>query len=344
MAKESDQDLPRLIVSSSPHIHSGESVPRIMYSVIVALAPAAVLSVLLFGLPALRTLALCVAGCLVVEAACQRLFGREIMVRDGSAALTGLLLALNLPADVPFWLPLTGALAAIALGKQVYGGLGHNVFNPALVARVFLLISFPAHMTSWPRARAPWGAGTVDAVTTATPLGALKEELLLRGHLGELPEFDSLRLLVGDIPGSMGEMSVLALLLGAVYLLYKGYITWHTPVAFIGTVAALTGVMHLIDPGRYADPLFHVLAGGLILGAFFMATDMVTTPVTGPGMLIFGAGCGIITAVIRLWGGYPEGVSFAILIMNAATPLIDRWVKVRKFGYVRAHVEKAAGK
>jgi len=335
MAEAGTEQTGKLIVTSSPHVHSGESIPRVMFSVVGSLVPATAVAVYLFGIKALIVLALCAVSCLVFEAACQKARGRAVTLLDGSALVTAVLLALNLPANSPWWLVVLGSAVAIVLGKQVYGGLGHNIFNPALVARVFLLISFPAQMTSWPAARAMFGKGpAVDALTAATPLGEMKTELLLHGKL-RAQAHSHIDMLMGNIPGSMGEMSVIALLLGAAYLLYKGYITWHTPVAFVGTVFVMTGAFHLLDPTRYADPVFHVISGGLILGAFFMATDMVTTPVTGTGMLIFGAGCGIITVVIRLWGGYPEGVSFAILLMNAATPLIDRYVKPRKFGTVR---------
>lgn len=337
MTKEEKVAAPSLTVSSSPHIHSGESVPRIMFSVIGALVPAAILSVLLFGLPAARTLVICVAGCVVFELIFQKLLHKTVTIADGSAALTGLLLAFNLPADVPWWLPLIGSAVAIGLAKQVFGGLGFNIFNPALVARAFLLISFPVQMTNWTSVRKLWSPETIDAVSAATPLGQMKEELLLAGQLGASQDRPILGMFLGDIPGSLGEMSALVLLVGAIYLLYKGYITWQIPVSFIGTVAAVAGIGHLIDPNQYAGPLFHVVSGGLILGAFFMATDMVTSPISGKGQLIFGFGCGLITVVIRLWGGYPEGVSFAILIMNAATPLIDRWVKTPLFGKIKVN-------
>jgi electron transport complex protein RnfD len=322
----------QLFLSSSPHIHSGETTDRVMRQVIYALLPACAVAIYFFGWRALLVLALCTAGCMAVEAACQRMMGKEVTVSDGSAAVTGILLALNLPPASPWWLALVGAAAAIAIGKQVYGGLGYNPFNPALVARVVLLISFPVQMTTW-TAPAPLFSG-VDAVTTATPLGEMKTAVMLTGKLpaglqGGLGSF-----FLGNMAGSLGEVSALALLLGAAWLLYRRIITWHIPVAFLGTVVVLSGIFWLVNPTRYPSPLFHLLTGGLMLGALFMATDMVTSPVTTRGMLVFGAGCGLLTVLIRLFGGYPEGVSFAILLMNSATPLIDRFTRPKKFGYV----------
>jgi electron transport complex protein RnfD len=257
---------------------------------------------------------------------------RPQSIADGSALLTGILLALNLPPSTPWWLSLLGAAIAILIGKQVYGGLGYNPFNPALVARVVLLISFPVQMTSW-TTPAPLGSG-VDAVTAATPLGEMKTAVMLTGKLPDMATAGFSNYFLGNMGGSIGEVSALALLLGGLFLLYKKIITWHTPVSFIGSVIVISGIFWLVDPGRYPSPLFHLLTGGLILGAFFMATDMVTSPVTYRGMLIFGCGCGLITVLIRLFGGYPEGVSFAILLMNAATPLIDRYCRPKIYGQV----------
>ena len=237
---------------------------------------------------------------------------------------------MNLPSASPWWLVIIGSAAAIILGKAIYGGLGYNPFNPALVARVFLLISFPVQMTRWV---VPAGPTTgMDAATGATPLGAAKEAVSLGKTLGEAALPANTDLLLGNVGGSLGEVGALALLAGGLFLLWRGHIRWQIPVGFIGTVVVITGIAHLADPTRYLSPVVHVLAGGLMLGAFFMATDMVTSPVTRKGMLIFGVGCGLLTAVIRLWGGYPEGVSFAILIMNALTPLIDRYTRPRVFG------------
>jgi Na+-translocating ferredoxin:NAD+ oxidoreductase subunit D len=260
------------------------------------------------------------------------LMGQSHTLRDGSAALTGLLLAMNLPPSAPWWLALIGCVVAIGIGKQVFGGLGYNPFNPALVARVVLLISFPVQMTTW-TSPAPMTMG-YDALTTATPLGEMQTALMLTGRLPEGLEDNLGQYLFGLQGGSLGEMSVLALLAGALFLFYKKILTWHIPVSFAGSVIVFAGLFWLIDPSRYPSPLFHLLTGGMVLGIFFMATDMVTSPVTPVGMLLFGVGCGVLTVIIRLFGGYPEGVSFAILLMNACTPLIDRFIRPRKFGMV----------
>ena len=322
-----------LIVSVSPHVHSGRDVTAIMRHVVYALAPAVLVGFWMFGLNAVRVMALAVLGCLAVEWICNKLLKRPSSLRDFSAVVTGILLAMNLPSGSPWWMVLVGAIVAIALGKAIYGGLGYNPFNPALVARVFLLISFPVQMTTWV---APQGPGTpLDAVTGATPLGAIKEALGIGKTLADVDLAATRDLLTGHVGGSLGEVGAAALLLGGLWLLYKGIVRWQIPVGFIGTTMLVTGIFHVIDPARYASPLFHLLSGGLMLGAWFMATDMVTSPVTRKGMLIFGVGCGLLTAVIRLWGGYPEGVSFAILLMNAATPLIDRYTKPRVFGQGR---------
>ena len=320
----------KLIVSSSPHVHCGLDVRRIMLDVILALMPAVLVGIWYFGLDAARVLVLAVGACLACEWIMARLLGRQNSLGDLSAALTGILLAMNLPSGSPWWLVVVGSAVAIGLGKAIYGGLGYNPFNPALVARVFLLISFPVQMTRWV---VPQGLGTgFDAITGATPLGAAKEAVSLGKPLAETTLPTNIDLLLGNVGGSFGEVSALALLLGGAYLLYRGIIRWQIPVGFIATVVLITGLAYWLDPTRYLSPLVHLLAGGLILGAFFMATDMVTSPVTRRGMLIFGIGCGVLTAVIRLWGGYPEGVSFAILLMNATTPLIDRFTRPRVFG------------
>ncbi len=320
----------QLYLSSSPHIHSGETTTKVMHAVFYSLLPACGVAVYFFGPSALTVLLIATLGCLATEAVCQRLMGQPVTIVDGSAAITGVLLALNLPPTSPWWLTLLGSVIAIAIGKQVYGGLGSNPFNPALVARVVLLISFPVQMTTW-SVPAPLGTG-LDLVTTATPLGEWKNAVMLTGKMpvdmqGSMSEY-----FFGNMAGSIGEISALALLLGAAYLFYKRILTWHIPVAFIGTVVLLSGLFWLVNPGKYPDPVFHLLTGGLILGAFFMATDMVTSPVSVKGMLLFGTGCGLLTVLIRLFGGYPEGVSFAILLMNAATPLIDRYTRPKTFG------------
>ena len=322
----------QFILSSSPHIHGGESIPRIMYSVAAALIPAMFAGVYLFGLRALWIILLSVAVGMATETVAQRMMGRKVTIADGSAMVTGILLALNLPPTVPWWLVVVGSAIAIVIGKQIYGGLGYNPFNPALVARVILLISFPVQMTTWVKP-SPAFFRTVDVVTTATPLGEMKTHLLVKGTLEGFAMGDLWNPFIGNIGGCIGETSVIALLVGAGFLLYRGYITWHIPVTFIGTVFILSGLFWLIDPAQYMNPLFHLLTGGLMLGAFYMATDMVTSPVTYRGMMVFGMGCGVITIVIRLFGGYPEGVSYSILLMNAATPLIDRYTRPTTFGW-----------
>jgi len=320
----------KFIVSASPHVHSGQDVKSVMRDVILALTPAVLVGIWFFGIDALRVLLLAVIGCVFFERLMNRLMSKDSTIGDLSAALTGILLAMNLPSGSPWWLVVVGSAVAIILGKAIYGGLGYNPFNPALVARVFLLISFPVQMTRWV---VPAGISTgMDAATGATPLGAAKEAASLGTPLSEAGLPGNMQLLLGNVGGSFGEVSALALLAGGLFLLYRGIIRWQIPVGFIGSVVLITGITHLLQPERYLNPLVHVLAGGLIIGAFFMATDMVTSPVTRKGMLIFGIGCGVLTSVIRLWGGYPEGVSFAILLMNALTPLIDRYTKPKVFG------------
>ncbi|WP_029914809.1 RnfABCDGE type electron transport complex subunit D [Pelobacter seleniigenes] len=324
----------QLYLSSSPHIHSPQTSDKIMRLVIYALLPATAVSIYFFGLPALSVLLICTLGCVAFEALGCKFMKQPLSIADGSAALTGILLALNLPPSSPWWMALLGSAIAILIGKQIYGGLGYNPFNPALVARVVLLISFPVQMTTW-TAPAPIGSG-IDAVTTATPLGEMKTAVMLTGHLPDLATSGFGHYFLGNMGGCLGEVSALALLLGGLFLIFKKVISWHTPVSFLGTVIVLSGIFWLVDPSKYPNPLFHLVTGGLILGAFFMATDMVTSPVTQRGMLIFGFGCGLLTVLIRLFGGYPEGVSFAILLMNAATPLIDRYTRPKIYGQVAA--------
>lgn len=301
-----------------------------MRAVLYSLLPACAVAVYFFGPSALSVLLIATLGCLATEVVCQRLMRQPVSIADGSAAITGVLLALNLPPSSPWWLTLLGAVIAIAIGKQVYGGLGSNPFNPALVARVVLLISFPVQMTTW-SAPAPLGSG-LDLVTTATPLGEWKNAVMLTGQMPDGLQSGMANYFLGNMAGCIGEVSALAILAGAAYLFYKRVLTWHIPVTFVGTVILFSSIFWLINPDKYPNPLFHLLTGGLVLGAFYMATDMVTTPVSTKGMLLFGAGCGLLTVLIRLFGGYPEGVSFAILLMNAATPLIDRYTKPKTFG------------
>jgi Na+-translocating ferredoxin:NAD+ oxidoreductase subunit D len=327
------------IVSPSPHAHSGASVRRIMLDVILALIPALAVACWQFGWDAMRLVSTCVLACIATEWACRRAMGRDIGITDLSAAVTGLLLAFNLPPALPTGMAVLASVIAIALAKQVFGGIGYNVFNPALVGRVALTISFPVFMTRWSLWTIPTPAAGLDAVTSATPLGLAKTHLAAYGALPYV--FDrpmAMQLFLGMQNGCIGEVSAAALLLGALYLLLRRCITWHTPVAYLGTVALFTGALWLHDPAHTLPPLFHLLSGGLMLGALYMATDMTTTPITRGGQFVFGVGCGVLTVVIRAWGGYPEGVSFAILLMNAFTPLINRAVRPRVFGTRRSRL------
>ncbi len=306
----------KYIVSFSPHLHKGESVSKIMWMVAISLLPAGIAGVIIFGKQGLWVILLGLFSALFAEGALQILTKRKLTILDGSAVVTGLLLVYNLPPDVPFWIPVIGSFFSIAIGKQVFGGLGQNIFNPALVGRVFLMSCWPKYMTIFTK--------PFDAVTSATPLALLKEGKVLEN----ITYWD---LFLGKRGGCIGEVCILALLLGAVFLLIKGYISWHIPLTYIATVGIFA---FIFGPRGYfsGDWLFHILSGGLILGAFFMATDYVTSPLTRKGQIIFGVACGLITAIIRLWGGYPEGVSYAILMMNAATPIIDRYTKTRVYG------------
>lgn len=307
-------------VSSSPHIRSKETVNGIMRDVIIALLPAVIASVIFFGYRALILMILCIGACVGSEAVWQKLTKQRITVSDYSAAVTGLLLAFNLPVSTPLWIPIIGGVFAIIIVKQFFGGLGQNFMNPALAARAFLLVSWPTHMTAW----------TVDGVSSATPLGILKEG-------GDLPSL--FQVFMGNIGGSLGETSVIALLLGAIFLLWRKIISWRIPVTYIGTVFILT-LLFGRDGMFHANPLYEVLSGGLILGAFFMATDYSSSPVTPLGQIIMGVGCGILTAIIRIFGGYPEGVSYSILLMNLVVPLIDRYTKPRIYGEVQENAGK----
>ncbi|MDR1381849.1 MAG: RnfABCDGE type electron transport complex subunit D [Tannerella sp.] len=331
----------KMIISPSPHIHSGDSIGRNMYGVLAALVPAFLVSLFCFGLGALIVTLVSVASCVLCEYLIQKfLFGKEPTVCDGSAILTGVLLAFNLPSNLPVWIVVTGAVVAIGIGKMSFGGLGNNIFNPALVGRVFLLISFPAQMTVWPVAGI-FPLTYLDAQTGATTLSLL--------HYGEgvaSPGSSA----VGLTGGSLGEISEIALLLGFAFLLFRKIITWHIPVAILGTVAVFTALLFagnmfyahsvsgtadlqtLAEAARIYNPLIHLTSGGLMLGAVFMATDYVTSPMSRKGMVVYGIGIGIITVVIRIYGAYPEGMSFAILIMNALTPLINTYIKPKYFG------------
>lgn len=324
-----------LTISGSPHIHSGQSVQKIMFGVVYALIPAFLVSIYFFGYQALILTLISVAACMLFEYLIQKfLLKGEITITDGSAVVTGILLAFNVPSNLPVWMLIVGALIAIGVGKMAFGGLGKNIFNPALVGRVFLLISFPVNMTTWPVPNPLFAPHLTDAITGPTTLGILKEGLKAGKTVAELTSQmpDYISELLGNRGGSLGEVSAIALILGAIYLLFRKIITWHVPVAYLGAVILFSGLLWLIDPTIYVDPLFHIITGGMLLGVFFMATDLVSSPMSAGGMLIFGAGCGIITVLIRIWGSYPEGVSFAILIMNGFVPLINKAFKPQKFG------------
>ena len=330
----------KLIVSLSPHVHSGDSVQKNMYGVIIALIPALLVALFAFGLGALVVTLTSVAACVFFEWAITKfILKRDVCtICDGSAALTGLLLAFNLPSNLPIWIIIIGALVAIGVGKMTFGGLGCNPFNPALVGRIFLLISFPVQMTSWPTA-GQWSS-YLDAQTGATPLAIMKQAITSgdASVLEQLPSLGSLLLGIPDActlgAGSLGEISAGALLLGFVYMLWKKIISWHIPVSILGTVFIFSGLMHLANP-VYADPVSVLFTGGLMLGAIFMATDYVTSPMTHKGMIIYGVAIGLLTVVIRNFGAYPEGMSFAIFIMNAFTPLINTYCKPKRFGEVK---------
>jgi electron transport complex protein RnfD len=321
-------------ISPSPHNHGKETTQKLITGVIIALIPAVLASVWFFGTGALIVTATAIISCVLFEYLIQRfILEKPLSINDGSAVLTGLLLALNLPSNIPFYMVILGSLMAIGVAKMTFGGLGNNPFNPALVGRVFMLISFPVAMTTWP---VPKGFGTqyVDAVTGPTPLAIIKEGIKNGESLGQLMTKvpDTFSLAIGKIGGSMGEVSAIALLLGFAWLLYKKIITWHIPVSIIATVAVFTTVLWSIDPQNNATPVFHILSGGLLLGAIFMATDYVTSPMNRKAMIIYGIGIGVLTVLIRVYGAYPEGVSFAILIMNAFVPLLNAYVKTRRFG------------
>ena len=312
----------RIFASPSPHIHGGESTRRIMGDVVLALLPALAVSTYILGMRALFITAVAVASCVVFEYLINRLFlKRKSTTCDLSAVVTGVLLAFNLPVGIPWWIVVIGALVAIGIGKMSFGSLGCNPFNPALTGRIFLLISYPVQMTDWT-------TGVPDALSGSTLLADVKYNLSL------LSEVDFLHMFGGHMNGSMGEIGALALILGGVYLLWRRVITWHIPVAVLGTMAIFAACVGLGEGGAlvYQLPLFHILAGGALLGAIYMATDYSTSPMTHKGMIIYGVGIGLLTMIIRLWGAYPEGMSFAIFIMNAATPIINKYCRPKRFG------------
>ncbi|MFC1705165.1 RnfABCDGE type electron transport complex subunit D, partial [Nanoarchaeota archaeon] len=298
----------KLTVSVSPHIRDEDNVNKIMWYVVLALIPTTIAGIIFFKARALTTVLLSIIAAVLTEFIIQKLTNKKITIKDGSAVLTGLLLALVLSPLVPWWIPIIGAVFAIAIAKHAFGGLGHNIFNPALAGRAFLVASWPALMTAWL---------LPDGVTGATPLGMLK----LQGT-----STNYMQLFLGNIGGCIGEVSAIALLLGAAFLFYKKVIDWRIPAAYLGTVAVFALIFR-------QDPVFHLLSGGLLIGAFFMATDYVTSSITPKGKLWFGFGCGFLTIIFRLFSGYPEGVMFSILLMNAVTPLVDRYTKTKPFGF-----------
>ena len=334
-----------LTISGSPHVHDRDSVKKIMWTVIIAMIPMAAVSVLFFGWDALRVMLISVLACVLIEWLIQKyLMKTPTTIGDGSAIITGLLLAFNVPSSLDWWILVIGAIVAIGVAKMSFGGLGKNPFNPALVGRVFLLVSFPQQMTMWPKAKvlltetiphAITGAThAADATTGATPMGIITYGLSsgqdVSDVIAQLPDYA--QSLIGQYGGSLGEMSIIAILLGGIFMLFRKAITWHIPVSFLGTAFVFAGIVHLINPTLYVPPMYHLMFGGMLLGAIFMATDMATSPMSPWGQIMFGFGCGALTMIIRLWGAYPEGVSFAILIMNALVPLINKGFKPKRPG------------
>ncbi|MEJ2140804.1 MAG: RnfABCDGE type electron transport complex subunit D [Gammaproteobacteria bacterium] len=343
---------------SGPHTHAANDVQIVMLKVMFTLLPATLYGIYIFGWPALNIFAVSIIAALVSEAFCLHLLGKPIkfFLFDGSAILTGWLLAMTLPPWTPWWIAVIGSVFAIVVGKQVFGGIGQNIFNPAMLARVVLLISFPLEMTTWTSPYPLFSTSgpdflegleitflsqvPVDAVSGASILGDISTNLGMGHSLSEIlvRNADSENLVNGFIKGSMGETSAILLLAGGLLLIAMRIISWHIPLAMMGSIALLAGFFHLVNPEQYASPWLHVFSGGAILGAFFIATDLVTSPNSKLGKIIFGAGCGSLVYIIRTWGGYPEGVAFAIVLMNAVTPLIDYYVRPRIYGYQRKGV------
>lgn len=323
------------VISPSPHVHGNDSIEKNMYGVLIALIPALIFSIIFFGFGAIIVTSVSIASCLLFEYLIAKfLLKSPNSIWDGSAIITGALLAFNLPANIPIWIIIIGAFVAIGIGKMSFGGLGTNIFNPALIGRVYLLISFPVQMTTWP---IPKGFATsyIDAETGATPLAMMKAAVKggssFTEALSSIGIDGYLNIFVGNIGGSMGELSAIAIIIGLCYMLIKKIITWHIPITIFLTVAIFTGILHIVNHAIYADPLYHLGTGGIMLGAVFMATDYTTSPMSNKGSVIYAVGIGIITVLIRLFGAYPEGISFAILIMNAFTPLINRYCKPKRF-------------
>ena len=318
----------RLIVSPSPHLHTKTSTKSLMRDVVIALIPAVVVSVLFYGWSELLVLGVSVASCILLEFLITKfLLKGKCTIGDWSAVITGVLLALNLPATTPWWVVFIGAVVAIGVAKMTFGGLGQNLFNPAIAGRVFLLISVPTYMTDWTKPAGFISSAAVDAYSGATPLGVVAEN-----GVGALEGMDYMQMLFVNIGGSAGELSVIALLIGFVYLLARRVIKPYITLSIWATVAVFAGIFWLINPAEFTDPVFNLLTGGLMLGSIFMATDYVTSPMSAWGGVIFGVGIGLITMLIRYFGAYPEGVSFAILIMNAMVPLINKVCHTKKYG------------
>lgn len=318
-----------LTVSPSPHYQSETSTTKLMCNVLIALVPALIFSVYVFGFSALLLTLVSVASCLLFEFVIDKwLFkNQNYSIKDCSAIITGVLLSFNLPNSLPLWMVVIGCLIAIGVAKMSFGGLGCNIFNPALVGRVFLLISFPADMTTWSKV----SEYTVDGTTGATPLGMVKEGIMSGKTIADLSLPSTTDLFIGNIGGSLGEISVIALIIGGIYLLCTKTITWHIPVSVLGSIAVFSCILYLANPELNANPIFHLCTGGAMLGAIFMATDYATSPMTSFGKIIFGIGIGVLTVIIRRFGAYPEGMSFAILIMNALVPLINK-IQHRRYG------------
>lgn len=315
-----------LKVSLSPHEKGRLTTNKVMWLVCAAMLPALVSALFNFGIRALVVVVASLVFCVGLEYLIQKfVLKTKVTVCDGSAAVTGLLLAFNMPSSIPLWQLFIGALVAIGIAKMAFGGLGKNPFNPALVGRAFLLISFPVTMTTWPVQGATRFVWNIDAMTAATPLGNIKLHAFEK-----LPDYWDL--FIGTVGGSLGETSALAILLGGLFLMYKKIISWHIPVFFLATIFVFTGIAWLIDPEQFVNPLYHILSGGVMLGAFFMLTDMVTSPMNPKGQIVFAIGAGVICSCIRLFGAYPEGCMFSILIMNAFVPLIDKYIKPKRFG------------
>ncbi|OGC23298.1 electron transporter RnfD [candidate division WOR-1 bacterium RIFOXYB2_FULL_42_35] len=308
------------LISHAPHIREQRTVPDLMKAVMLALLPATIAGVIFFGLQALALIIVCTLTAVITEIVCLKLMKSTVPVNGGGAAITGLLLALCLPPSFPVIFAIIGSIFAIVIGKQLFGGLGYNIFNPALVGRAFLAAAFPVHMTTWVM---PFAYRGVEAISSATPLAAMKFSQ---------QSTSSLSLLFGNVGGCIGETSALLLLLGGIYLLWKKVINWQIPVSYLGTVAVFGGVFWLVNPAQFPSPIFQLLAGGLMLGAWFMLTDLVTSPITKKGLWIFGVGAGLLVVIIRLFSGLPEGVMYSILIMNAVVPLINRYTRPRILG------------